>query len=117
VQVLLTVSGVRTRSPLQPPTTHPPTTVIIVVVNEVYSRVSPSRRPVRRILRIVGWEVGKRWSEMNLQAIANLIFLRFLSPAIVSPHRGDLSRPRASFSFFLRFFLSLSLFALRSSFC
>ncbi|ELR15845.1 heme NO binding domain containing protein [Acanthamoeba castellanii str. Neff] len=50
--------------------------------------------PVRRILRIVGREVGKRWSEMNLQAIANLIFLRFLSPAIVSPHRGKTTSQR-----------------------
>lgn len=48
-------------------------------------------RAVRRILRIINNEVGKKYSEVHLQAIASLLFLRFLSPALVSPQRSALT--------------------------
>jgi hypothetical protein len=39
---------------------------------------------VRRVLSQVSGEVKRHWPEMHVQAVANLFFLRFLSPALVA---------------------------------
>ncbi|ELR14616.1 GTPaseactivator protein for Ras-like GTPase [Acanthamoeba castellanii str. Neff] len=39
---------------------------------------------VRRVLGQVSAEVKRHWPEMHVQAVANLFFLRFLSPALVA---------------------------------
>jgi hypothetical protein len=41
-------------------------------------------RSVRRVLGQVSAEVKRHWPEMHVQAVANLFFLRFLSPALVA---------------------------------
>jgi len=53
-------------------------------VEHLCESASKCPHPVRRILRIVGEEVRERFPEMRLQAIANLLFLRFITPAILS---------------------------------
>lgn len=39
---------------------------------------------IRRVLHMVGEEVGKRWPQMQQSGILNLLFLRLLTPAILS---------------------------------
>ena len=41
-------------------------------------------RAIRRVLRMVGDEVGRRWPQMLQPGILNLLFLRFLTPAILA---------------------------------
>jgi hypothetical protein len=46
-------------------------------------------RTVRRAFHVISMEVARRLPAMYLQSIANLLFLRFLSPAIVTPRHGQ----------------------------
>jgi hypothetical protein len=39
---------------------------------------------MRRVLGQVGGEVKRHWPDVHVQAMANLFFLRFLSPALVA---------------------------------
>ena len=46
-------------------------------------------RTVRRAFHVISMEVARRLPAMYLQSIANLLFLRFLSPALVTPRHGQ----------------------------
>lgn len=48
---------------------------------------------VRRAFHVISMEVARRLPAMYLQSIANLLFLRFLSPAIVTPRHGQSRTP------------------------
>lgn len=51
-------------------------------------------RTVRRAFHVISEEVQRYSPDMYLKSIANLLFLRFLSPAIVSPPPGKSTSTR-----------------------
>jgi hypothetical protein len=59
---------------------------------------------VREVLRAACREVRERWPEVQWKAIASLLFLRFLSPAIVNPASVGQGTFPFSFPFPFHFF-------------
>jgi hypothetical protein len=57
-------------------------------ISQLTRRNGRKYRGIRRVLRMVGEEVGKRWPQMQQSGILNLLFLRLLTPAILSSPGG-----------------------------
>jgi len=53
-------------------------------LDQICNSISSCPLGIRRVLRVVGEEVSRKWPHMQRSGILNILFLRFLNPAIIS---------------------------------